>query len=163
MGIDRWGRGRGSPRTGGLGRRRSGCFRCAGGGGVGGHLPVSVALCSRGFGLLHFLSQRAALPSTSGWFRQARWLLVVLSRRLRLLAVGCCIEVDAAYCGARHRGHRGSAGARGGEPSWLLVADGQLVECVSDLQGDDAREHIPEAVEAVQRVQPVKVVHIFVV
>ena len=39
----------------------------------------------------------------------------------------------------------------------------QLVECVSDLQGDDAREHIPEAVEVVQRVQPAKIVHIFVV
>jgi len=39
----------------------------------------------------------------------------------------------------------------------------ERVECVGDLHSDDAREHVAEAVDAVQREQPADVVHILIV
>jgi len=45
----------------------------------------------------------------------------------------------------------------------MLRQVAERVECVGDRHSDDAREHVAEAVDAVQREQPADVVHILIV
>ena len=91
--------------------------------------------------------------------RGLRWIVLTTARDLlqegRSGGSDFChgSVADPAIVAARGREAVSPAGAG----SWLLIVSLSSALATYDLQGDDAREHIPEAVEAVPRV---KVVHI---